>query len=144
MLLNFFPCISIRCFPKFIEVVPSDPTMIVIILGVVFHSFCISILRSWYFNIFSISFFSLTIQSIGTAMSIIVLVHFVLSITAISGLCADIALSVCISKSHITFNSLFSVIGSGWCFHGVLLVEKSLNCNWSTTVRTSGAVTWPL
>ena len=41
-----FPGISLRCFSKFIEFPPSDPTMIGITFAVVIHSFCISNQRS--------------------------------------------------------------------------------------------------
>ena len=41
-----FPGISLRCLSKFIVVAKSDPTMIGITFALVFHSSCISILRS--------------------------------------------------------------------------------------------------
>ena len=40
-----FTGISLRCFSKFIGVAPSDSTMIGITFALVFHCFCIYILR---------------------------------------------------------------------------------------------------
>ena len=65
---------------------------------------------------------SLTFQTGGTGTSITVVLRLALSIATILGLRVGINLSVRISKSHHTIIALFSVTGSGWCFHGVLLV----------------------
>ena len=46
-------------------------------------------------------------------MLIIVVVRFILSITAMSGLRAGITLSDCTKKSHNNFTSLFYVTGYG-------------------------------
>ena len=47
--------IRLRCFSSSLDTVPSAPTTIGTTTALTFHSFSISIRRSWYFAIFSCS-----------------------------------------------------------------------------------------
>ena len=115
-----FPLISFRCLSKIIGFAPSDLTLTGVTSALVFHSFCTSTQRSWFFKISSS--LCLTLQIRGTAMSITLVLCFGLSITTISSLRAGISLSVWISTSRNTVTFIFFITGTGWCF------SRSLTC----------------
>ena len=78
-----------------------------------FHNLLISFSKSWYFSTFF--FFSSTLTSAGTAISVIIPFCSFLSITFRSGRLASIRLSHQIFMSHSTLISSFSTAPSGAC-----------------------------
>ena len=78
-----------------------------------FHNLLISFSKSWYFSTFF--FFSSTLTSAGTAISVIIPFCSFLSITIRSGCLASIRLSHWIFMSHSTLISSFSTAPSEAC-----------------------------
>ena len=78
------------------------------------HSLPISLIRSWYFSIFSPSF-SYTLWSQGEAMSTMIALLFSFSTTTMSGLLASITWSHWMVISHKILHFSFSTTPSGWC-----------------------------
>src|SRR5215469_10000157 len=93
-LTSWFPGMLLTYFLNDFEMVPVAPITTGITLAFTFHMLCISIVRSLYFKIFSISFL-ITFLSPEIATAINVHVPISLSRIIISGLLLGIVLSVC-------------------------------------------------
>jgi hypothetical protein len=92
-LLSSCPGILIRYFLHYFEMAPVDNIITGITFGFIFHVFCISIVRSFYFKIFSASFL-ITFLSPQIPMSIDRHIRFSLSRIMMFGLLFAIVLSV--------------------------------------------------
>jgi len=102
-LTSWFPGVSLTYFLNDLEMVPVAPVITGITLVFTFHMRCISIVKSLYFKIFSVSFL-ITFLSHGIATSINMHVLFSLSWIIMSGLLLGIVLSVCTLLLLLLYN----------------------------------------
>ena len=98
-LTSWFPAMLFTYFLNEFEIVPVAPIITGITSVVTFHMRSISIVRSLYFRIFSVSFL-ITFLSPEIATSINIHVPFPLSRIIMSGLLLGIVLSVCTCWFH--------------------------------------------
>ena len=82
-----------------------------------FHSFFISLARSWYLSFFSLSFKFIILWSARTAKSTILHILIFLLIIMRCGLLAGIKWSVCMLKSHRSLCESFSRTDAGLCIY---------------------------
>ena len=100
-----------------LDVLPSAPTITgMTLIFLMFHSLLISLLSSWY-----LSTFSLTLMSLGIAISIMAQLFPFLFTTTISGSLVLISQSHWIITSHKIFTSSFSATSSRACSYHFLL-----------------------
>ena len=100
-LTSWFPGMLLRYFLNDFEIVPVAPIITGITFGFTFHMLCISIVRSLYFGIFSVSFL-ITFLSPEIATSINILVPFSLARIIMSGLLGIIIIINYIVLWHLT------------------------------------------
>ena len=115
--------VSFCLLPNCLVIVPKEPTTNGIIFTLTFQTFCNSPPRSWYFSIFSFSFYSILISP-GTAKLMILQVLLLLTSTTKSGLRASITWSVWILISPKILWSSFSKTLSDSCSYHLSPASK--------------------
>ena len=97
--------------------VPKAPITIAIIVTFMFHTFFNSLARTRYLSFFSHSFSFILWSAVTAKSTILQILFFLLLITVMSGLVAEIRWSVCMSKSHRSLCGSFSRKDAGLCLY---------------------------
>ena len=111
---------SSRSFNNPLVTVTNAPIIIGTIVTFMFHSYFISLARSRYLTLFSLSF-RFILLSAGTAKSTILHILVFLLIIMRSGLLVGIKWSVCMLKSHRSLYESFSRTSARLCIYHLLV-----------------------